>query len=184
MNIGPKWVHMARYELTLRLERALWLPIIFKPLLTQKRVIIVIPKLSQKMWRPREARPWTSRWGIWPPWDWGRKTRFSNGMAYNSSKVSVKKTQIGFVVINFSRSIFPYRWNNFMDGKIWEFGSRQNWIFSKTIFAGFWKTWSRTKGDIFKTQFFCGNWNMGPGHFSKFSNFQNSMFQPFKKCSY
>ena len=45
---------------------------------------------------------------IWPPWDSGRKTRFSNGLAHNRSKVSVKKSQIGFVVINFSRSIFPY----------------------------------------------------------------------------
>ena len=45
---------------------------------------------------------------ICPPWDSGRKTRFSNGLAYNRSKVSVRKSQIGFVVINFSRSIFPY----------------------------------------------------------------------------
>ena len=31
-----KWVHMAQYELILKLEGALWLRIIFKPLLTQK----------------------------------------------------------------------------------------------------------------------------------------------------
>ena len=37
MKIGLKWVHMARYGLILRLERALWLTIIFKPLLTPKR---------------------------------------------------------------------------------------------------------------------------------------------------
>ena len=37
MKIALKWVHMARYELILRLDGALWLPIIFKPLLTQKR---------------------------------------------------------------------------------------------------------------------------------------------------
>ena len=37
MKIGLKWVHMARYGLILRLEGALWLTIIFKPLLTQKR---------------------------------------------------------------------------------------------------------------------------------------------------
>jgi len=36
------------------------------------------------------------------------KTWFSNGLADNRSKVSVKRSQIGFVVINFSRSIFPY----------------------------------------------------------------------------
>ena len=49
---------------------------------------------------------WKSR--IWPPWDLGRKIKFSNGMAYKRSKVSVKKSQIRFVVTNFSRSIFPY----------------------------------------------------------------------------
>ena len=70
---------------------------------------------------------WKSR--IWPPWDLGRKTRFSNGMAYNRSKVSVKKSQLGFVIIHFSRSIFPCMWNSFMDGWKWEFGSGQNWIF-------------------------------------------------------
>ena len=36
MKIWLKWVHMARHELILRLERALWLPIILKPLLTPK----------------------------------------------------------------------------------------------------------------------------------------------------
>ena len=36
MEFGLKWVHMARYELILRLEGALWLRIIFKPLLTPK----------------------------------------------------------------------------------------------------------------------------------------------------
>ena len=40
------------------------------------------------------------------------------------------------------------------------------------------------KGGIFKTHFFAGFWKMGPGHFSKISNFQNIMFQPFRKCSY
>ena len=37
MNIGLKWVHMARYELILRLVGVLWLTIIFKPLLTPKK---------------------------------------------------------------------------------------------------------------------------------------------------
>ena len=36
MEFGLKWVHMARYELILRLDGALWLRIISKPLLTQK----------------------------------------------------------------------------------------------------------------------------------------------------
>ena len=31
-----KWVHMARYELILRLDEAQWLRIISQPLLTQK----------------------------------------------------------------------------------------------------------------------------------------------------
>ena len=36
MNFCLKWVHMARYELMLRLDGALWLRIILKPVLTQK----------------------------------------------------------------------------------------------------------------------------------------------------
>ena len=55
-------------------------------------------------------------WGIWPRWDSSRKNRLSNGLAYNKSKLSVKKSQSWSAVINFSRSIFPYMWNNFMDG--------------------------------------------------------------------
>ena len=39
MEFGPKWVHMARYELILKLDGALWLRIILKPLLTQKWLI-------------------------------------------------------------------------------------------------------------------------------------------------
>ena len=39
MEFDLKWVHMARYELILRLDGALWLTIIFKPLLTPKRAI-------------------------------------------------------------------------------------------------------------------------------------------------
>ena len=39
MEFGLKWVHMARYELILRLDGALWLRIILKPLLTPKRAI-------------------------------------------------------------------------------------------------------------------------------------------------
>ena len=61
---------------------------------------------------PGGPKPGPSGWAqdtqIWPPWDLGRKTRFSNCPADNRSKVSVKKSQIGFVVINFSRGIFPY----------------------------------------------------------------------------
>ena len=36
MEIGLKWVHMAQYELILKLDGALWLTIILKPLLTPK----------------------------------------------------------------------------------------------------------------------------------------------------
>ena len=39
MEIWLKWVHMARYELILRLDGALWLRIILKPLLTPKGAI-------------------------------------------------------------------------------------------------------------------------------------------------
>ena len=44
------------------------------------------------------------------------RTRFSNGLAHNRSNVSVKNSQIGFVVINFSRSIFPYMSNIYENG--------------------------------------------------------------------
>ena len=37
MKIGLKWIHMARYGVILRLDGALWLSIIFKPLLTSKK---------------------------------------------------------------------------------------------------------------------------------------------------
>ena len=39
MNIDPKWVHMARYELILKLDGALWLMIISKPLLTPQKAM-------------------------------------------------------------------------------------------------------------------------------------------------
>ena len=37
MEFDLKWVHMVWYELILRLDEALWLRIIFKPLLTPKK---------------------------------------------------------------------------------------------------------------------------------------------------
>ena len=39
MKFGLKWVHMARYELILKLDGALWLRIILKPLLAPKGAI-------------------------------------------------------------------------------------------------------------------------------------------------
>ena len=51
MEFGLKWVHMAQYELMLKLDGALWLRIIFKPLLTPKRAIRMknqnIPQISK-----------------------------------------------------------------------------------------------------------------------------------------
>ena len=41
MEFGLKWVHMARYGMIFRLDGALWLTIIFKPLLTPKRVVTI-----------------------------------------------------------------------------------------------------------------------------------------------
>ena len=41
MEFDMKWVHMARYELILRLDGALWLTIIFGPLLTPKGAITI-----------------------------------------------------------------------------------------------------------------------------------------------
>ena len=59
MEFGLKWVHMARYELILRLERALWLPIILKPLLTPKRAMesSKIRKKIKKSSRAGQAYP-------------------------------------------------------------------------------------------------------------------------------
>ena len=39
MEIDLKWVHMVRYELILKLDGALWLTIISKPLLTPQRAM-------------------------------------------------------------------------------------------------------------------------------------------------
>ena len=55
MEIGLKWVHMAQYELILKLERALWLRIVFKPLLTPKGTI-KDPKNQKKSLKVR-AKP-------------------------------------------------------------------------------------------------------------------------------
>ena len=44
-----KWVHMARYELILKMDEALWLRIIFQPLLTPKGIWTV--QKSQKNFR-------------------------------------------------------------------------------------------------------------------------------------
>ena len=41
MKFGLKWVHMARYELILRLDGALWLTIISKAALTPKMCVCV-----------------------------------------------------------------------------------------------------------------------------------------------
>ena len=41
MKFGLKWVHMARCELILGLDGALWLTIIFKLLLTPKRAFTI-----------------------------------------------------------------------------------------------------------------------------------------------
>ena len=41
MAFGLKWVHMGRYGMILRQDRALWLTIIFKPLLTPQRAITI-----------------------------------------------------------------------------------------------------------------------------------------------
>ena len=48
MEFDLKWVHMGRYELILRMDGALWLTIISKPLLNPKGAIKPpqIPKQS------------------------------------------------------------------------------------------------------------------------------------------
>ena len=56
MNIGLKWVHMARYELILRLDGALWLTIIFKPLLTPKGATKIKKNIKQLVFFSREGQ--------------------------------------------------------------------------------------------------------------------------------
>ena len=58
MEFGLKWAHMARYELILRLEGALWLTIISGPLLTQKGAI-KDPQNPKKVLKsvPNQPRP-------------------------------------------------------------------------------------------------------------------------------
>ena len=56
MKIGLKWVHMARYELILRLEGALWLTINSGPLLTPKGDI-KIPQNPKKVLKSVPNQP-------------------------------------------------------------------------------------------------------------------------------
>ena len=49
MEFDLKWVHMARYELILRLDGALWLRIISGPLLTQEWSIKIQKIRHQKL---------------------------------------------------------------------------------------------------------------------------------------
>ena len=59
--------------------------------------------------------------GIWSPWDWGRKTGFSNGLAHSRSKVSGSWAEIESVHINFSRSIFSFMSSNYESGWLGRF---------------------------------------------------------------
>ena len=56
---------------------------------------------------PQPALAASGNLGFCPPWDWGRKIWFSNGMADERSNISVRKYQVGFHT-NFSRCSFPY----------------------------------------------------------------------------
>ena len=49
MKFGLKWVHMARYELILKLDGALWLTIISEPPLTLK-MAMEGPEIPQALW--------------------------------------------------------------------------------------------------------------------------------------
>ena len=47
MEFDFKWVHVARYELILRQDGAIWLRIIFKPLLAPQRDIKIKEKYKK-----------------------------------------------------------------------------------------------------------------------------------------
>ena len=53
---------------------------------------------------------------ILPPWDWGRKNRFSDGLAHNRSKVSGTWAEIDGSHTNFSRSSLPFMSKNHENG--------------------------------------------------------------------
>ena len=57
-----------------------------------------------------------------------------------------------------------------------KFGScSQIWIFFKhNVFAGFWEIVTGQRGHFQNLVLFCGNLKMGPGHFSRISNFRIS----------
>ena len=79
--------------------------------------------------------------GVWksrnlPPWDRGRKTRFSNGLAHNRSKVSGSWAEIDGVHINFSRSIFPFMSENHENGCLTRFGFGKLLDFPNPFVAG------------------------------------------------
>ena len=56
MEFGLKWVHMARYELILRQDGAIWLRIILKPLLAPKGAI-QDPKIPKKVLKSAPNQP-------------------------------------------------------------------------------------------------------------------------------
>ena len=53
MELGLKWVHMARYELILRQDEAIWLRIIFETLLTPQRVMKDLKNQTESKMAPR-----------------------------------------------------------------------------------------------------------------------------------
>ena len=63
MNIGLKWVHMARYELILTLDGALWLTIIFQNPLD--------PKKGHKHQKSTKKTIFWSIWDFYGP-SWGQ----------------------------------------------------------------------------------------------------------------
>ena len=83
IEFDPKWVHMVRYELILRLDGALWLRIIFNPLLTQKGAI----KIKKK--KVLKSVPNQPSWGhVLPPtrWQWQRHRQLSRTGSANSQQ--------------------------------------------------------------------------------------------------
>ena len=93
--------------------------------------------------------------GVWkseilPPWDWSRKTRFSNSLAHNRANVSGSWAEIDGVHTNFSRSIFPFMFKNNESGWNWDFEVGelfQDLGFSETMFLLGFERWDP---DIFQ----------------------------------
>ena len=97
MEIGLKWVYMARYELILRLDGALWLPIILKPLLTPKRAMesSKINKKVKNILEQAKCCPWYNYTEATSESVWHRRRSRSKNLVFNECRTSTVTSSYG-----------------------------------------------------------------------------------------